>query len=84
MRIQYKATKHRMDVRDETGRRLVANGIAIEVVDAPKPAAKAEPKPEKPKRTYKRRDLQAEPGAATEPAGHYVTRDMQSGEQADE
>ena len=81
MRIRYRATKHQIEVKDETGRRLVAAGIADEVEPKAKkrgrkPArSKAElPKAETPRRTYRRRDLQAEPAAVTEPAGHYQTR----------
>lgn len=49
MLIEYKATKHRREVADAIGERLVANGIATKVTDA-----------EKPKRKYKRRDMRAE------------------------
>ena len=61
MRIQYKATKHRMNVNDVTGRRLVAAGIAVEVIDkASKPEPVEEPEPVKRKRAYRRRDMQPE------------------------
>lgn len=79
MRIQYKATKHRMNVNDVTGRRLVAAGIAVEVIDKtakPEPVAEPEPvkpKPVKPKRTYRRRDMQANPAGYESPAS-YITR----------
>lgn len=76
MRIEYKATRHRVNVNEVTGRRLVKAGIAREIVD---PAPKAEPvkhvaEEAKPKRTYKRRDLQAEPVVTAEPAGSFQTR----------
>lgn len=74
MRIQYKATKHRMNVNDVTGRRLVAAGIAVEVIDkTAKPEPVAEPEPVKPKRTYRRRDMQANPAGYESPAS-YITR----------
>ena len=81
MRIRYRATKHQIDVKDETGRRLVAAGIADEVEPKAKKRGRkpAEPKAEPPKadlsaetprRAYKRRDLQAEPATG------YQTRDL--------
>lgn len=72
MLIEYKATKHRLKVRDETGRRLVASGIAREVKAAP---TEEVAQPAKKKRTYKRRDMQANNGNA------YQTRDMRSEEE---
>lgn len=79
MRIQYKATKHRMTVKDETGRRLVAAGIAVEVEDKKKrkPAeVKAEPAPKR--RTYRRRDMQA---AVPDAPSSYLTRDERAEEE---
>lgn len=74
MRIQYKATKHRMNVRDETGRRLVAGGIAVEVAEKSAKVEKVDsPVVEKPKRTYRRRDMQANPAGYESPAS-YITR----------
>jgi hypothetical protein len=82
MRIEYKATRHRMTVSDTAGKRLVAAGIAREVEDAPKPKAETQAAA-KPKRAYRRRDMQAAPVVPEETVhrAHYITRDEQAGEE---
>lgn len=51
MLIEYRTTKHRREVPDGIGQRLVDGRIATKVMDADAP---------KQKRKYKRRDMRAE------------------------
>lgn len=72
MQIRYAVTKHKREVPESIGRRLVAARIATEVRDpvyqtaavkAEEPGAEEaeiSPRTGKPKRQYKRRDLRSE------------------------
>lgn len=67
MQIEYLTTKSRREVSEAAGNALIKRKIARPVYEArqiePEPAAEAEeisPRTGKPKRVYKRRDMQAE------------------------
>ena len=66
MLIQHEATKHKREVSEEIGRRLIASRIASSVIEpvyrtsAVEPEVEISPRTGKPKRQYKRRDMRAE------------------------
>ena len=60
MLIQYKATRSKREVTRDCGQRLIAAGIAVRVSKPRKPRAERGTDEQKPKREYKRRDMQAE------------------------
>jgi hypothetical protein len=61
MLIQYKTTRSKREVTRECGQRIIAAGIAVRVSKPRKPRAETVASDEqKPKREYKRRDMQAE------------------------
>jgi len=57
MRIRYRATKHVVEVSEMTGQKLVEARIADEVQERKPKQARSE---DKPRRQYRRRDMQAE------------------------
>lgn len=61
MLIQYKTTKSKREVRDSTGRALIKRGIAKQVYPTQDmEPEEISPRTGKPKRRYKRRDMQPE------------------------
>ena len=75
MLIRYRATKSKREVTEETGRRLVQAGIADEV--APKVKAEQAQPEQRPRRTYRRRDMQAESAMSGSTTNTYTTREAE-------